>query len=304
MDAKPQNDSVYYLHDERKFLTWRPLFLAYANTLHAQVHLLGLAGPEPNAGNDNASRERLKVWTKGRNQAILILIKYIPKLQYVMLRAPQEVDDPVNGPTSAERWAALVEHCNVIDSVRISGLREKLEQMQHNPKDKVGTTIARLAEIVETCRNTGDASLIFTDADIAKRLLRIIGRDGNWSAVVESMLSSESAAAPITLHGVETRLKSLQQQRDDRKVSSNGAGAGGGGHSDDTATVVQALYAKIESLEKQARHGVRCYNCNEDGHTSKQCSKPCGRWLTNGKKCGSTGHTSATCDNAERKKSK
>jgi hypothetical protein len=255
MDAKPQSDSSYYLIDERKFLTWRPLFLSYANTLNALVHLLGTQGAEP-AGNDAASRDRLKVWLKGRNQAIHILIKYIPKLQYVMLRAPQAVDDPINGPTSAERWTALVEHCNVIDSVRISGLRESLEQVRHNPKDKVGSTIAKLAEIVETCRNTGDPSLIFTDDDIAKRLLRVIGRDSNWSPIVESMLASESAAAPITLHGVETRLKSLQQQRDDRKSASLGAGGGGG---DGEVNVVQALYAKIESLEKRVRHGIRCF---------------------------------------------
>jgi hypothetical protein len=300
----------YYLKDERKFLPWRPLFLALAGTLKAQPHLLGTQGAMPN--NDAANRQARKDWIKGHEQAILILIKFIPTLQYVMTRAPQAVPDAVNGPTSAERWAALCAHCNVVDGNHVNGLRETLEQTCHNPGDKVGVTIAKLADIITECRETGDPSLTFTDNDIATRLLRIVGRNSDWSAVTETILACESAANPITLNSVETRLKSLQTQRDARPKSNSGANAGAGGAGGGDASTVLALWAKIETMvdkklsdrnsgTRNDKGIMRCYNCNRDGHKSTECKQPCGRKLNDGTKCGGIDHTSATCTNAQRK---
>lgn len=299
------NTDPYYLKDVRKFLTWRPLFLAFAGTLKAQVHLLGTAGAIP--ADTAANRQARKDWTKGHEQAILILIKYVPSLQYVMVRAMQANIDLVNGPTSAERWGALMAHCVNVDSTYINGLREKLETVNHNAKDKVDVTIAKLAAVVNECRESGEASLVHTDHDIAARLLRIVGRNCDWSAVTETISACETVANPLTLNTVETRLKNLQAQRDDRKAA-KATNTGAGGDDRDSTSTVHALMVKIESLEKKLkgrpadRDGpIRCFNCGEEGHKSGECKKPCGRKLQDETKCGGTDHTSATCTNPNRR---
>lgn len=302
MDAKANNDP-YILSEQRKFLTWRPLFLAYANTLKAGTHILGTAGALP--ADNAANRQARKDWAKGHEQAVLLLIKCLPHHQYILNRATQAIPDPVNGPTSAERWTALVLHCVNVDSTYTNTLREKLDSIAHVAKEQVDITIAKLANVIAECRESGEATLAYSDHDIAMRLLRIVGRNSDWSAIAETITASETAAAPLTLNGVEIRLKGLQAQRNDRKTahkSDSIAGAGG------DSTVVHALMVKIESLEKQIGNrdrtrddgGWRCFNCNATGHNSKNCKQPCGRKLTDGTKCGAAEHTSGSCTNPKR----
>jgi hypothetical protein len=317
-----------YLNDISEYLSWLPFFEAYAATLNALEHLEGEV-PEPAQGGNAAAMAAHKKWEKGHDQASLILFKFIgPKLRYVLERADPAVQRAAGivapKPTAAERWAALRDHCIVADSATVMRLHERLESIEHNPKNKVYDVIAEVATVTNQCRVNGHPSLQFNDHDQAIRLLRILCRDPKWRDIVEAILATETPAHPLTLNFVESRLKAMQQQRDDiartKPSAPTSAGGGraavgaGGGGDDDQANVVHALLARVEALDKKlskfktfgnggASGGgdiYKCFNCGADGHKSRDCDKPCGRKLTDGTKCGNPSHTSGACTNDKR----
>lgn len=328
-DAGLAGDSLY-LNDISEFLSWVPLFEAHAATLNALEHLQG-EPVEPAQGAAAAAVAAHKAWKKGHDQANLILIKYIgPSLRYVLRRADPAVQRAAGiaapMPTAAERWAALRAHCIVADSATVMRLHERLERIEHIPKNKVYDVIAEVATVTNECRVNGHPSLQFNDHDQAVRLLRVLFRDPKWRDIVEAILATETPANQLTLNFVESRLKSMQQQRDDTArtktsaptatVTSVGgggpAGAGGGG---DELNIVHALFAKVEALDKKfskfnnfgrlgGASGSGCFNCGADGHRSYECKKPCGHNLTDGTKCGNPDHTSGACTNDKRTKKK